>query len=279
MLRSRMFTTSFRFFAALSAASLVAAFVSAFSSSKQSFINSIVGPLTIGWKGGVGNHFVYAMFLGLAIASGFLALLLVAFRDADPEAQAQVVHTESVPLTRAPSSRNFVPPVAGFAVVVTMVGLVTDRWFVLAGVALLVVTGFVWTLRSWAERATGDDEVNREIYHRFIDPLRVPVVAAVVIGVVVLGLSRELLSVSKTSAVVLFGLVGLSFLLVTLLIASRPALSKAIITIIVIVGAIAVIGGGIIGLVKGERTFEQRSGQSGSTEGGLGPIVVSSRGD
>ena len=30
------------------------------------------------------------------------------------------------------------------------------------------------TVRAWAERATGDDEVNFQIYHRIIDPIRVP---------------------------------------------------------------------------------------------------------
>ena len=35
--------------------------------------------------------------------------ILIAFRDADPEAEAQVVRAESVPLTRAPAGNNYLP--------------------------------------------------------------------------------------------------------------------------------------------------------------------------
>ena len=70
MLRSRMFTTAFRFFAGLAAFSLVAAFVLGFSSEVQTPMDRILGPLTLGWKGGVGNHFGYAFFVGLVRGCG-----------------------------------------------------------------------------------------------------------------------------------------------------------------------------------------------------------------
>ncbi len=71
MLRSRMFTPAFRFFAGL--AVLLArrrASSSAFSSEVQSPMDRILGPLTMGWKGGIGNHFAYTFFAGLVAAVG-----------------------------------------------------------------------------------------------------------------------------------------------------------------------------------------------------------------
>ena len=70
MLRSRMFTPAFRFFAGLAAFSLVAAFIVGFSSEVQSPMDRILGPLTLGWKGGIGNHFGYTFFVGLFGAVG-----------------------------------------------------------------------------------------------------------------------------------------------------------------------------------------------------------------
>ena len=206
MLRSRAFTPAFRFFSGLAVLALVAAFVAGFSSEAQDPIDRVLGPLSLGWKGGVGNHVAYTIFLSLFVASAGLAGLLVAFRDADPEAEAEVVRTDSVPLTRAPAGMNYLPAFAAVGLVVILIGMATaSTGLALGGAAFLVIIGFTWTLRTWAERATGDDATNAELYHRIIDPLRVPVVAIITIGVVVIGVSRVLLAVSKTGSVIVFG--------------------------------------------------------------------------
>src|SRR5688572_13605854 len=137
MLRSRMFTTAFRFFAGLAIASLLAALVVGFTSETQAPMDRILGPLTLGWKGGVGNHLAYAFFTGLFAASAGLAGLLVALRDADPEAEAQVAHAETVPLTRAPAGNNYLPALGAFAFVLALVGLGTENnALAVGGVAL-----------------------------------------------------------------------------------------------------------------------------------------------
>jgi MFS family permease len=283
MLRSRMFTPAFRFYAAMAAAGLVGAFISGVSSGGgQGFIDRVVGPITVGWKGGVGNHVSYAVLLSWGVVSAILAGLHIAFRDADPEAEAQVVHTESVPLTRAPTGTNFLPLVAAFAVAVLMIGQVTDQVVTLAGFGLLVAVVGVWMLRAWAERATGDPEYNRQLYARFIEPLRIPVLSAVIVGFLAIGLSRVLLAVSHTGAVVVFGVVASLFLFGAALIAARPAVSRNAITLILFIGAIAVVGAGIAAAVVGERDFEHHheeelhggGGAEGTTEGGLAPITV-----
>jgi len=54
MLSSRMFTTAFRFFAGLAIFSLIAAFAIGFTSESQSLMDRVLGPISLGWKGGVG---------------------------------------------------------------------------------------------------------------------------------------------------------------------------------------------------------------------------------
>jgi hypothetical protein len=283
LFRSRMFTPAFRLFAALAVFGLVGAFVSSLATDDQSLMNALVGPISLGWKGGVGNQTGYAVLVGLAAVSGFLAGVHVALRDADPEAEAEVVRTDSVPLTRAPSGVNFLPLVAAFGVGVLIISQLTSFWVALAGFGILAAVTFTWMLRAWAERATGDDEVNRRIYARFIEPLRVPVVAAVIIAFVVLSISRVLLAVSKTGAVAVFGVIGAVILLGMALIAARPQISKNALTILLFVGAVIVIGAGITAAVIGQRDIEKHGGEGhggagahsgGPEEGGIGPIVV-----
>jgi hypothetical protein len=257
MLQSRMFTTAFRFFAGMAVFALLAAFVLGFTSQSGALMDRFVGPLTLGWKGGVGNHFGYTFFVGLFSVAAGLAGVLVAFRDADPEAEAQVVHTESVPLTRAPSGSNFLPALAAFSAILMLIGMGTrSSVLTLGGLSVIIATGFIWTLRTWAERATGDDTVNAELYHRFVDPLRTPVVAMVSIAVVVIGLSRVLLAVSKTGSVVVFGVASVVFFGVATLLALRPKSGRSVATVLVVIGAIAVIAAGIAGAVAGEREIE-----------------------
>ena len=279
MLRSRMFTTAFRFFAGLATASLVAAFLVGVTSETQAPMDRILGPLTLGWKGGIGNHFAYVFFVGLFAVSAGLAGILIAFRDADPEAEAQVVRSDSVPLTRAPAGNNYLPALGAFAFVLALVGLASGNHVLIGGgLVVMLAVAFTWTLRTWAERATGDDTVNAELYHRFIDPLRTPVVAIVCIGLVVGGLSRVLLAVSKTGSVIVFGVAATLFFVVAAVLALYPKSTKTVTTILVVFGALALLVAGIIGAFVGERDMEHHSDQQqeapAATEGAAPAVTV-----
>jgi hypothetical protein len=280
MLRSRAFTPAFRFFSGLAVFSLIAAVLVGFSSETQAPMDRIIGPLTLGWKGGVGNHLAYTLFVGLCAVSAGIAGLLVAYRDADAESEAEVLHTESVPLTRAPAGMNYLPAYGAAALVVALIGTATESgWLLLGGIVALVAIAFTWTLRAWAERATGDDAVNAQLYHRFVDPLRIPVLALVSIGVVVLGLSRVLLALSKTGSIVIFAVVGAVVFGVAILLAFVPRASRYLLVGVVVVGALLVIAGGIIGGVVGERDFHHEDEEHGESteaavESGMAPVVV-----
>jgi hypothetical protein len=231
------------------------------------------GPLTVGWKGAVGNHMGYSVWLTMALVAGFLAFLLVAFRDADPEAVAEVAHTESVPLTKAPGGASFMPVVGAFALGVVAIGWIINQGVFYAGLALLAAVVGTWTIRAWADRATGDDAINRQIYHRVIDPLRVPIVGAFLIAFLVLGLSRVLLAVpNKTTSSIIFGLAAVVFFGAVVGIAFAPRLGKSVITVLLVVGAVAVLAGGIYGIAAGPREMEPHTSEhtEGATTEGHG---------
>jgi hypothetical protein len=161
-----------------------------------------------------------------------------------------------------------------------LIGLATESsGLTYAAVAVMVVVAFTWTVRTWAERATGDDHANAELYHRFIDPFRVPVVSILIIAVVAIGISRVLLAVSKVGAVWVFGLVSLLFFLVAVLLALKPSSARWVTTAVVILGAVAVIAAGIAGAVIGEREIEHHGSEANSAEGAIGvapgaPVVL-----
>jgi hypothetical protein len=298
MLRSRMFTPGFKLFFGVAVYLLLGSWLFGMSSSllvegsvsdrfaEVGLIQMITGPLTIGWKGPVGNHAGYGILLAGAAVAAFLAFVLVAFRDADPEATAQVLDVETVPLTRAPSGANFAPVVGALALAMVAIGWVGGSILVYAGLALLVITAGAWTVRAWAERATGDPEVNRQIYTRIIDPLRVPVLGGLAIAFLVGGLSRVLLAVPDENwSRIVFGLAAVLFFAGVLAVAALPRIARPLAIGLAILAVIAVLIGGIWGIAAGQRPIEPHEGEgggvhtsvpggssgAGTNEGGLAP--------
>ncbi len=283
--RSRMFSPAFRLFAGISLFTLVGATAFAMSTNGRNWwfdgkwpflhipdaVSVLTGPISLGWKGYVGNHVGYVILVAMAVVSAGLAGMLVAFRDADPDAEAQAVRTETVPLTKAPAGASYWPIIGAFATSTIIIGLTTNRAVFYAGIALLVVTIGVWTFRNWAFRATGDDEVNRELYHRFIDPLRIPVLGVVCIGVVVAGLSRVLLAApDKNASIYIFGGAALVFFAAMVGLAFSKTINRNLIAALLVVAALAFIGAAIGGAVVGEREFHPHggAGAEGPASGG-----------
>lgn len=282
MIRSRVLTPGFRLFFGIAVYALFAAFAFAVGANAentdQGLIDSVLGPLTAGWKGGVASHVGYTVLLSTSLTAGFVAFVLIAFRDADAESQAAVLDAEQLPLTRAPYGASFAPIAGALLAVALLIGLVASTPLALAAAFGLVLVACTWTIRAWSNRATGDDEVNLELYHRIIDPARIPVVGALIVAFVVIGLSRALLAVSKVGSVVVFSVAATLFFLVAVLLSSKPKLGKDIATIVVVVGAVLVLAAAIGGLIAGQRDFHHgeegdHSEEEGSTseEGALAP--------
>ena len=271
--RTRMFTPGFKLFAALAGFGLLWAFLFGMSSApefdqlRDELATVTLGPMSLGWKGGVGDHAGYVFFVCFAAAAAFLAGVLVAFRDADPDAGAESIGAESIPLTRAPYGASYWPMAAGFTVGAMVLGLVTNMAIFWAGVVVLVAVIGVWTFRAWAERATGDDETNMAIYERFINPIRLPFTALVLIGTVAIGTSRVILAApNKNASSFIFLGVGAALFAVFVALNFVPDLGRKIVPALIVVFAALFIGAGIVGAAKGEREMHHGT----EAEGGHG---------
>jgi hypothetical protein len=269
---SAMFTPGVRLFAGLAVFGLVGMVVTGFSTcfpadwswtppqlhcqGEQGVIDSVLGPLTLGWKGGVGNHFVYGVFLAVFGLSVAAAGLMAAFRDADPESLAEVAHVDIAPIADPPRHASYWPLLGAFAAGTTVVGLAVNTALFLAGVFAMVLIGMEWAVRTWAENATGDPNLNEEYRERLAGVLEIPGLAALAIGAFVMAGSRVFLAVDATVAVIIAGAASFLFLLGFSFLAYYPRASRSVASIFVILTGIIVIGSGIFAAALGEREFE-----------------------
>lgn len=244
-----MFTTGFKFFFGLFAAFCAAALLYGYTTG-----GNHVGPISLGWKGGVGDHIGYGVLVALAATSLTVSLVLVSFRDADAAAQARLQGLAEV-LADRPVAASFWPVVAAFGAGATAVGLVLHPMVFVLGLALITLSLIEWTMDAWADRATGDAAVNRELRNRIMAPIEIPVVGALAIGVIVLAASRILLTVSQLEAVAVAGVVSALILVGAWVYVARPGLGRRLMRGLGVVGAILLLVAGVLSAVAGERDF------------------------
>lgn len=244
-----MFTTGFKFFFGLAVALVLSAVVYGYATGGEH-----VGPLTWGWKGGVGDHIGYVTLMAGGVVASTLALVVVAFRDADPSAQAHYLGVEEVEPT-SPVTGSFWPVVGAFGVAVGLLGLVLSPVLFVGGVVIVAMTAIEWTMDAWADRATGDAAANAALRNRIMAPFEIPVAGALGAAVIVVAGSRIFLNASKNGAVFWAGLIATVIFGLGILYASKPKMNRNVIAGLVLVTGLAVIAGGIVAGIDGEREF------------------------
>lgn len=194
------------------------------------------------------------VLVSLVIASAILGTLSIVVRDGDvPAAEAEAVAAAAAPVrSQLPAPW---PALGALGAGVTAVGAASGNALFYVGLGILVVTLAEWMVQGWAERATGDPAYNTGLRNRLMLPLEVPVVALLAAGIILLAFSRVLLALPKSGSTVLAIVVAATILGVAALVATRPRISSGLVSAVVVVGAVALLGGGIVGAVAGEREF------------------------
>ncbi len=246
-----MFGYGSRFWFALAAVGLFGADAYGLASG-----GNVVGVLSFGYKGGVGEHFGYAVLAALGVTALALAVITTLVRDADP-VPVTVGMSDVLPEATAPISASPWPLVGAVGVVIAALGLVVGAGLFVLGLVLVAITAVEWAVKVWADRATGDPAVNLAIRNRFMAPLEIPIGALLVIGFMVLGVSRVLLAVSAHAAV---GIAIAALVLIVIgavIVVSRPNQASRVATVLLVLLALSVVGGGIAGVAAGEREFHE----------------------
>ena len=246
-----MFTTGSKWFFGLGLLGLVLAAAYGWTSGGDG-----LGPLTAGYKGGVGDHFGYTVLLTLAVAAIVLGCVCVATRDADPKALAQVAGTEEPPAAVPPAHLAYWPLAGAFGVALVALGLVISNVMFIAGFLVLLAVLVEWMVLAWSDHATGDPAANKVVRDRLMGPFEVPLAGVLLAGVVVVALSRVFLTTSKEAAVWAAMVASIIILLIGWLIAQRSKLSPNVVAGILVLAAAGVVTAGVVSAAQGERTIE-----------------------
>lgn len=226
-------------------------------------VDALLGPLTVGYKGGVGEHIGYALLMGFAVANLGIGIAALAFRDGDAEAVAELAGTDAVPAVHEPDDLSPWPIVGGFALALMTAGLAAGWLLFAIGCLALVICGVEWTVKDWSERATGDAEVNALLRNQLMAPFELPVSGLVLIGIVAYCFSRILLASSEHMAITVATAAGALIFIVAVIIGTRQQIRRNAIVGALIVGAIAVLTLGIWGAVAGEHKEEKKTEHAG----------------
>lgn len=246
-----MFTTGSKWFLGLGLVSLVLAAAYGWSTGGTG-----LGPVTVGYKGGVGDHLGYGLLLTIAGAATFLGVVSIAIRDAAPSALAELAGTDAAPTEAAPADRAYWPFIGAFGAALVVLGLVISNVLFVAGFIVLLVVVVEWMVLAWSDRATGDPAVNRLVRARVMGPFEVPLLGGLVIAAAVYSISRLLLTSSSMGAVWVGTVVGVLVLAVGWALAAKPTLSPNVVAGVLLLCAAGVIVAGVASAARGERTIE-----------------------
>jgi hypothetical protein len=256
-----MFTTGSKWFFGLGLVALVLAAAYGWASGGDG-----LGPVSAGYKGGVGDHFGYTVLLSLAVVSIFLGCVAVATRDADPTALAEVAGTEEPPAAVPPAHLAYWPLVGAFGAGLVVLGLVISNVMFIAGFLVLLAVLVEWMVLAWSDHATGDPTTNKLVRDRLMAPYEVPLAAVLLAGVVVVALSRVFLTTSKENAVWAGVVVSAIILVIGVLIAQRSRLSSNVVAGLLVLAAAGVVTAGIVSAARGERTIEPHHAEPADVE-------------
>lgn len=225
-----MFTTGSKFFYGSAAVAAVAAVIYATTSGDALFTGTI-------------------LLVSLTIAAGFLGGVMSAFRDAHRPAAAGAEGL--VPEHRA-APYSLWPIAAAFAFGVTALGVAVDRRAFILGLAGILVVAMEWAITGWADGASNDPAWNRAVRGRYMHAVEFPVVGALGVGAIAFLFSRVMLALHEEEATIAFIVLGALILGAAVLLAAKPVLARKAMPVMVVVGAVALLGAGVAGIANGE---------------------------
>lgn len=256
-----MFTTGSKWFFGLGLVSLVLAAAYGWTTGGNG-----LGPVTAGYKGGVGDHLGYTLLVSIGLAAIFLGLVAIATRDAAPSALAELAGTEVAPTVAPPTQAAYWPPLGAFGAALVVLGLVISNVMFVIGFFVLLAVLVEWMVLAWSDRATGDPEINRLVRRRVMGPFEVPLAGVLVAGAAVFAFSRMLLAASELGAVAIATVLGVAILVVGALIATRPRLSPNAVAGLLLLCALGVVVGGVASAALGERVIIEHREEKGGNE-------------
>ena len=228
--------TGLKLYIGIAVAAATAAIIGGYTSG-----GGVTGPISAGYKGGIGDHVSYSVLAGVAFVSLIVGGLLTYFRDVDAEEVARSMGTASAPIGQRPVAASVWPIVAGVGVGFIMVGMAVSAAVTGIGIVIMAIVAFEWTMTAWADRATGDPETNVALRDQLMGPFEVPLLGLLAGGVLVLAASRIFLRFHGTGAVVLGAIISVAILGIAIMLVYGEGLPKGLGVTVAAVFALAIL--------------------------------------
>lgn len=253
-----MTTTGSKFAFGSALLALIAAFFVAIATVGHRIgMDELLGPISFGWKGPVGNHVAYSILLAFAAASLLLGVMLTAVRDADPEVGAELQGLDAPVPVLPPRGTNYWPAIAAIGIALVVVGLVNVPELFILGLIVIGISALQWTIYAWSDRATNDPFANRNARHQLVYPLDFPLFAIVAIFLFVMAVSRLLLALPEGADTAVFGAVPAVAFVVAIILSFRPDASRNVVAGLTVLGTVVIVALGIYGFAKGPKHVEK----------------------
>jgi hypothetical protein len=236
----------------------------AFTSGHKLGMDTLVGPLSLGWKGYVGNHTAYVVLMSVALTALTLGIIVSLLHDGDAATAAEAAGLASVPDAVTPVSTNYWPLVGAFSAGVMVLGLAFGPIVFVLGVVGVLASMFEWTVRAWAERATGDQELNRHLRNTLMFPFEFPAAGVLVLGGIALAMWKIMMALPSVGSIIVFSAVPALILALGAVLVLKPKISPNVVAVALVVGALALVAGGVTAAVVGERDHHTSSHEDGT---------------
>jgi prepilin signal peptidase PulO-like enzyme (type II secretory pathway) len=202
--------------------------------------------------GALGTIGLISAAAGLALLAGINAWV----RDANVSAMDHEAFASSA-AAQSTAGAGLWPLLAGIGATAMTLGLATYRAIFMLGLIALIAAAIEWMVQGWSERASADRGYNAHARNVLVDPLELPVAGAIGAGVVVYAFSRVMLGLpSKSSTVVAFAIVAALVVAVGAVLALKPRTSRSTLTGTFGLAVVALIAGGAVAGLNGEREIE-----------------------
>ena len=191
--------------------------------------------------------------ISAAVGLTLLAAINMFVRDSNVSAMDHESFASSA-AAQATAKPSLWPLLAGLGATTLTFGLVTYRAFFVLGLIAIVAAAIEWMIQGWSERASKDPAYNADARNHLVDPLELPVAAAIGGGVVIYAFSRVMLGLpNKSATVVAFAVMAALVLAVGAIVGLRSNISKATMTGAFSVAAVVLVAGGAVAGLNGER--------------------------
>ncbi|MAT06494.1 MAG: hypothetical protein CL424_15760 [Acidimicrobiaceae bacterium] len=194
--------------------------------------------------------------ISAAVALSLLAGVNAFVRDSNVSATDTEAFDTSA-AAQATARRSLWPLLTGIGLTMLALGMATLPAIFVLGLIALGAGLIEWLVQGWSERASADRAFNDQAREVVADPLELPVAGAILFAIIVYAFSRVMLGMStKSATVVVFSVVAAIILALGVLVALKRRISVPVVTGVFSIGLLAIVAGGAIAGLNGERDIE-----------------------